>query len=406
MIAVVLGGTSDHIRLINLLKSRSYTVYLIDYLPNPPAAHYADHHILESAMNNEVVLKICRELKASLCIATCIDQALPVAAYVSEAMGLPCHISYETSIALTNKVQMKERLTKHGITTSPYATYSSEEPNLTKINKLRFPIVVKPADANSSKGVHKVFEESELADALRESMQFSRTGQVILEEFKLGVELSVDVLISDFEPKFILITENRKRKDFLNKFVITQSLFDKNTHYKHLASVSEIAKSVARAYSLRDSAMLIQIVANGDELSVIEFSARIGGGSKCHLIPKLTGVDLLEAQVDIIHHVKCDIRTSLLCNFAAISYVYIKPGTFSSIQGMEELQAKGVVVEHYQYKPLGAKIQSSCSSTDRPLGFMVTADTLDDLQNKIKDVDKTLKVLNENGEDIMLHELY
>ena len=47
--AIVLGGTEDHIKLIELLKNRGYFVILIDYYKNPPAKKAADLHIQERA---------------------------------------------------------------------------------------------------------------------------------------------------------------------------------------------------------------------------------------------------------------------------------------------------------------------------------------------------------------------
>ena len=55
--AIVLGGTDDHIKLIELLKSKDYFVILVDYYENPPAKNAADKHIQESTLDKEAVVK-------------------------------------------------------------------------------------------------------------------------------------------------------------------------------------------------------------------------------------------------------------------------------------------------------------------------------------------------------------
>lgn len=88
--AIVLGGTHDHITLIELLKQRSYYTILIDYYENPIAKEYADEFIRESTTDKETVLEIAKKNNVNLVIAACIDSALATMAYVSEKLNLPC----------------------------------------------------------------------------------------------------------------------------------------------------------------------------------------------------------------------------------------------------------------------------------------------------------------------------
>jgi|SRR5690554_2186935 len=102
--AIILGGTDDHIALIENLKKRGYYTILIDYNANPPAKVAADLHIQESTLEEDKVLKIATEQKVDLVISACIDQALLTACYVAERLGLPAPFSYETAL----NVQIKD----------------------------------------------------------------------------------------------------------------------------------------------------------------------------------------------------------------------------------------------------------------------------------------------------------
>ena len=106
--AIVLGGTSPHIALIDRLKRRGYEVYLLDYLQNPPAKQYADHHIIESTLDPEAVLREAIKIKADLVISACVDQANITACYVMEKLGHKPPYSFETAKRITNKGVMKE----------------------------------------------------------------------------------------------------------------------------------------------------------------------------------------------------------------------------------------------------------------------------------------------------------
>ena len=255
--AIVLGGTHDHITLLEKLKELGYYTILIDYFENPPAAKSADEHIKESALDEDLVFKIAKDNKVDLVLATCIDQPLLTVASVSEKLNLPCHISYETAFALTNKTKMTLRFTEYEIPTSNFEILKPGD----KIQKdLKYPLVVKPADANSSKGVQKVWDSSNLDVALIEAFDVSRTKTAIVEEFKVGDELSVDVLIRDGIAEVLMISENIKSKIDENRFTITESFYSKQVEDIIKEKVQIVAQKIADAYGLKNCPILIQLI--------------------------------------------------------------------------------------------------------------------------------------------------
>ena len=177
-VAIVLGGTIPHISLIAKLKERGYYVVLIDFLNNPPAAHYADEHVRESTLDKEGVLDIAKRKQASLVISTCVDQANAVCCYVAEQLNLPHPYSYKIALDVTDKVKMKEILIANDIPTARHIYVNKIEDGMGK--NLRYPLIVKPADSNSANGVKKVFSEDDLRTYLPVALKYSRNGYAIV----------------------------------------------------------------------------------------------------------------------------------------------------------------------------------------------------------------------------------
>ena len=207
-IAVVLGGTNPHKGLIEKLKARGFFCVLVDYLDNPPAKTAADFHIQESTLDKEKVFEIAKELDAKLVIATCVDQANVTACYVAEKLNLPRPYSYEVASVVADKVTMKIRMKKAGIPTASYVR-TNRVTDL-NIDSLAFPLVVKPADSNGSKGVRRVDNVDELTSYLKEALLISRNGDAVIEEFIEGDEIGVDCFIVN--GKAHVITMHKKRK--------------------------------------------------------------------------------------------------------------------------------------------------------------------------------------------------
>ncbi len=400
--AIVLGGTHDQIALIEKLKDLGYYVILIDYFNNPPARMFAHEHIIESTLNKEIVLEIAIQKHVSLVLTICMDSSLSVAAYVSEKLNLPFHIDYKTALSLTNKSLMKDIFLINEIPSSRYCVLNDITFNDIGYN---YPLVVKPVDSSSSKGITKVDFKKDINSAIKTALDYSISKSLVIEEYVHGEEFSADLIVLNSKPYLIMVTKNIKSVHYLNRFTINQSFFPA-THDKNvLNKIFNIAQKIVNAYNLVNTPLLIQMIHNNEDLSVIEFSARIGGGSKHHFIKKVTGFDILQAFVDILHDKKIEpVKILQNTNFALINYIYAKNGIIKDFYGFDELVKSGVIDNVFYYKTIGMKIVNNQSSADRPVGYLITAKDEKEISIKLKKINENIKILDNNDLDIILHE--
>lgn len=401
MKVVVLAGGSDQIALIIELKRRGCYVVLVDYFENPPAKDYADKHYVASTLDVEAVRQIVVQEKADLVTTACTDQALLTVANVSEQLGLPCYISYQTGLNVTNKSYMKKVLMEKGIPTSKFRIV--DRVDLDAIRDFRYPLVVKPVDCNSSKGVKRVDSAEDLPAYLEEAINFSRTRTAIVEEFKSGNEISADFYVENGVVKFLSATTSLKIRN-RKSFTILCSDYPAVTESQQ-GQLVRIAQDVADAFGLKDCPLLIQLIASEDEMNVIEFSARMGGGSKYNLIHFLSGVDIMSKYVDLVMGDKPSVSPSKQVDYCKMVYLYCKPGVFDHMEGLSELKARGIVDAYFEYKTRGMEILHAETSGDRPAGYLISAKSAEELADKLRYVDSSIKVVADNGEDIMIHGL-
>lgn len=399
---LVLAGGSDQIALISELKKRGHDIILLDYLSNPPAKNYVEKHIQESTLDTEKVKEWAIKENVDMVVTACTDQALLTVAKVSEELHLPCYISFNTAQSVTNKLYMKNKMMAFGIPTSHYHILRSTE-NLNVIQDLSFPLVVKPVDCNSSKGVIKVTNLSELEEPLESAIKLSRTSFAIVEEYKEGMEISADFYVSDSSPILLSATTSTKIKG-KNGFTINGS------KYPVLSSVQqdkivEIARKIVISFGLKETPLLIQTILSNDEFFVIEFSARMGGGSKYRLIQAISGVDIMSKYVDLILGNKPKIIPEINNNFIRMIYVYCYNGILTEIKGLEELIENKIVTEYFLYKSLGTTIDKAETSSDRILGLLVEASSEKSMDRKIDTINQRLAIMNSEGKDIMMHKL-
>lgn len=398
--AIVLGGTHDHIRVFEILKKKGYFTILIDYLENPPARRFADEFLRESTLDKERVLDIAKRIGPELIVAACIDQALLTMAYVCEDLKVPCHISYKTALELTNKTFMKRKFVEAGILTSKFVIQDKHID--IKTIDLNYPLVVKPVDSNSSKGITKIENSSRLPKAIEYAFSFSRSQEVIVEEFIQGEEYSVDVAVKNSVPTIVLVSKNIKLPLNEENFTIIQSLYPATDDPLILNQIIDIANKIVGAYHIKNGPLLIQLINQDSKLFVVEFSARLGGGSKHHFIKKITGFDMLEWFINIFNADIGGIKLKKNFNCAILNYMYAHKGRIDEFVNFDQLMDQNIIADYFYYKSEGTKITNHISSADRPAGYLVVDNDYQALEEKLSFAAKHLKILDKNGFNLVL----
>ena len=259
---MILAGGNDQIALIEELRryfKGDVEIILVDMSDKVRAIPFADKFLKISTMDKAAVLAAAREEKIDYILTACGDQPLSTMAYVATEMGLPTYLSERDVRDLTNKRFMKDKMVKSGIPTAKHVYIDKNWDGV--VPDFEYPLVVKPVDSNGSKGVKKVFTPADMEKALKEAFQYSLSGDVIIEEFKQGEELSVDVYVEGTTAKLLSITASKKIQENKDSFTIIQSYYPAPTDYKE-ERVLEICQKIADAWHLHDTPLLVQMIQN------------------------------------------------------------------------------------------------------------------------------------------------
>ena len=404
MKALVVAGGMPQITLIKQLKARGVETVLVDGSPTPVALPYPDKFYNVNIFDIGAVKKITVEEKVDFLITVCADQVLLVVAQISEELGLPWYIDYKTAKLVSDKELMKKIFVENGIPTSQYVVM--DEFDVEKTHHLHYPLIVKPVDAYSSKGVKKVLDEDELKIAFEEAKNISRSKNAIVEEFFEGEEISVDLFVEDGRANVLLISNSDKVKD-TDHFAIFRGRCPVHASEELKAEVGRVSQKVADAFGIKNAPMLVQMLTDGKRVTVLEFCARTGGAMKWLLIQHASGVDVIKGVIDLTMGIKPDIKvrepeTKYIVN----DFIYCKPGVFDHIEGFDEQLKIGNITDYRMLRPSGWKFSGQItSSTDRLCGVTFQDDTLEGFNQKHREFVKSVRVVDVDGNDIMRHDL-
>lgn len=404
MKALVVSGGLPQITLINELKKYGIEVILLDGNENAIAQTYADIFYKINIFDTDAVKDIAIKENVDFLITVCADQVLLVVAQVSEMLGLPWYIDYETAKLVSDKELMKRIFVENGIPTSKYVVMA--ELDLALIQHLRYPLIVKPVDAYSSKGVRKVLNEKELRDAFKSAVQISRTKNVIVEEFFEGEEISVDLFIVDGIAHTLCVSNSEKVKD-ADKFVIFRGRYPVHASEELRAEIERVSQKIADAFGIKNAPMLVQMLTDGNKVTVLEFCARTGGAMKWLLIQRSCGVDVIKCVIDLTMGIKPEINICPPENqYIVNDFIYCKPGVFDHLEGFEEQLQLGNISDYRCIRPKGTIFTGAVtSSSDRVAGVTIQADTIEEFNKKHREFVASVKILDVAGNDIMRHDL-
>lgn len=403
MKALVIAGGLPQIELLNQLRSRGIYTVLADGSENCVAKDYADKFYKLQIFDIEQVKLLAVQEKVDFIITVCADQVLLVAAQVSEMLQLPFYIDYQTAQNVSDKLKMKRIFAENGIPTSQFVQMEQLDEN--KLKHLKYPLVVKPVDAYSSRGVRRVDTPDELHRFYREAEAISRTHGVIVEEYVQGEEISVDAFIVDGKANILCVSNSDKILDD-NRFVIFRGKYPVSVSDDVLRKIEDVAQRITDAFGLVNSPLLIQLLTDGKQISVLEFCARTGGNTKYLLVKYSSGVDVIGATIDIILGKKPDIqKVDTGYEYVVNDFLYCYPGEFHALVGFEELKNEGVIIEYHALRGKGHTVKGVTSSSDRIATYTIVAHSKEEFNKKLERTVKELRIEDPDGNDIMRHDL-
>ena len=166
--------------IVKTIINKGYNLSVVGTLLNDPVHKIAHNSVNIDYSNIEKLYNHIKENNYDFIIPGCNDRAYMSLSYIAEKLNFAGFDKYETVLKIHHKDKFKKFAQGKGYPI-PKAVN-----NLNEINKLKFPIIIKPIDSFSGKGTNKVEKFDEIEQYWKEAEKFSTTGDVVAEEFVEG----------------------------------------------------------------------------------------------------------------------------------------------------------------------------------------------------------------------------
>lgn len=291
---LILGMGHSQLDLAKKAKELNLEVYAIADKIAGPVVPFADKVAAVNILDPDAVEAYCVEQKIDFIFTMGLEIALPVIEEVSERLSLHHFFSTDIMQLLKDKNTWREVL---GDINGNLKHMMGEQVEDFK-NWATYPAVLKPVDGSGQRGVYRVESYEDVRHHFAKSIAPSKKGQLILEEFADGEEISVNSFVYHGELAFYMVSDRISYDEYpggiIKKHVIPSEIVTEKIE----DDIKELVTNVHEKMGIKNGHVYYQLKIDHGEVKLIEFTPRYDGCHMWRLIKEATDLDLLKCSLE------------------------------------------------------------------------------------------------------------
>lgn len=366
---LLFGAPVFQIPVIEKAKQMGLYVGVVDINPKAVAVPYADEYFCCSLKNKDRLLDIAKEFQPDGIMAGACDTSVVSVAYVCEELGLP-GLPQLVAETATDKLKMLEAFERDRVPHPTFQVVRNGEKNTDNIH-VPFPAISKPINSSGSRGVAYISNKEDIPASFDRSFAASQKGDILLEEYLNGPEVSVEVAVIQGKPFVLQITD--KITSGAPYFYETGHSQPSVLSPKALLEIKDVAEKAVLSVGLVNSTAHVEIKLTDSGPKMIELGARLGGDciSTYLLETSVDGASLAEIAIHIaLGDILEEPHYRNSGRYAAVRFIVPEQGTIQSVSGIDEASGLAGLVKVLFFGNIGQHYSATTKNDDR-VGFAV-----------------------------------
>lgn len=404
---LILGGTSASLDLVKNAKEMGIFTVVTDDNPDSISKKLSDDSALVSTTDMEGLQKLIEEKNIDGVFCGPSEFNIQNLIKLCEKTGLPCYATTAQWQECANKDVFKEYCRKFGVDCTPEyeITESTTDEELEKID---YPIILKPVDGCSSYGITVCQDKSSVREAYKKAMDASKCKRIIAEKYiDNGGELfGARYLLQDGEayPYLLMdtyVADPIKRTSLISAFTYAPS---KYADY-YMKNMDANVRAMLKGMGLKNGTAFFQSLPCDGKIYFHEMGYRLSGGMIFKITEPLMGINDMKMMIRFAlggkMYTKDEVSSANVTaprKVGAQLMVPLNAGTVSRIEGLSEVCSIDCVSDFIQYYDVGGTVERRFIGTlSQHFGrFTLIADTPEEIYDAVRKIQSTLTVYDEN----------
>jgi hypothetical protein len=256
-----------------------------------------------------------------------------------------------------------------------------------------------------------VHSDAELFGYLPETLACSRQDQAMLERFYPAEEVTFSGWVHQGILYPLLLTDRATMSSGPHIGICPAHRYPSRHFKAHGQEILDICRRFVSGFGIRQGPVYVQLLVGADGVVINEVAGRIGGAYEEVLVPRLTGVDLLDLQLELAMDGALSPasaaaleRAALLWpapGYATVLLVFAREGSVRRVGERERLtDLPGVADADYLLAP-GTEIGPLVNSTGRAAWGIVTGRGRVQINRRVRAFYDALEVRGDSGENLV-----
>ncbi len=239
--------------------------------------------------------------------------------------------------------------------------------------KINYPVIVKPVDSCSSKGITVCKSENELNNAIELALFYSEKKEIIIEPYiqNNGIVTNVRYLAVDGDIHLSLLGDTYV-VDPINKtaLITAVSVFPSMYTKEYMKTTNHKVVKMFKRLGIKNASFFMQSLPYNGTILFHEMGMRVSGGLIYKITEPISGINDLKMMINYSMGEKMYSKEEIsqidpfLQNKIAIDFcIPLKEGIINEINGIDSVLSNHNIVDYTQYYDIGDQIKKEYIGT-------------------------------------------
>ena len=408
---LILGGNPETTPLVEIANNMGIRTIVSSGRHTDPAKKAAWKAYDVDGMDVPGLVALANEEKVDGVLVGVADILVPSYCKVCEALNLPCYATQQIVDVFAFKDVFKATCERYGVHGIP-EYYLDADMKQEDLDKVVYPVMVKPVDNGGGVGMTVAYNEEELREGVRIALEASHKKRFIVEKYMQCEDMGMYYTFKDgyCSASCIYDRYTTDEQPGLSRVCLGGTYPSKHLD-EYFSRMHENAVRMFREIGIKNGILMLSGFFENGEFYVYDTGFRLQGEAPHLLMKAIHGFDQREMLIrfaltgsegDI--DLKKEDDTYLRGKHAATLWFLLKEGKIAKIEGLDAWEQDPCAIENIQRLHEGDTVLHEWIGNEKQVltRLYLVCDTKEQLAERLKHYMETVHVYNEAGEDLCL----
>ena len=408
---LILGGNPETSALVKLANDMGIKTIVASGRHTDDAKKYAWKSSNVDGMDVPGLVALAREEQVDGVLVGVADVLVPAYCKVCEALGLPCYATQQIVDVFAFKDEFKATCERYGIHGIP-EYYLDAEMKQSDLDKVKYPVMVKPVENGGGVGMTVCYNEEELKKGVQIALDCSKSKRFIVEKYMQCEDMGMYYTFKDgvCSASCIYDRYTTDEQPGLSRVCLGGTYPSKHLN-EYFERMHDNACRMFQDIGIRNGVLMLSGFYEDGEFYVYDTGFRLQGEAPHFIIKAIQGFDQREMLIRFAltgSEGDLDLKTAddtyLRGKWAATLWFLLKAGTIARIEGLDNLDVDPRVIMNAQRLHVGDVVPQEWIGNEKQVltRMYLVCDSKQQLAGALKEYMDKVKVYDENGNEMLL----